>query len=69
LAAANSLGHSRRGAWAFNASVGSKLFVTVGFVFLLHFIKRFPVERARRLKLPVTLGATEAVEILALNPF
>jgi hypothetical protein len=39
LVAANLLGHSIGGACAFDASVGSKLFVTFGFVFPLHFIK------------------------------
>jgi hypothetical protein len=39
LVAANLLGHSIGGACAFDASVDSKLFVTFGFVFPLHFIK------------------------------
>jgi hypothetical protein len=49
--------------------VGRKLCVTFGFVFPLHLIKRIAHGRAERLKLPVTLGATEALKILALNPF
>jgi len=48
--------------------VGSKLFVTLGFVFLLHFIKRKTSEPANRQELPVTLGAAEALKILALHP-
>jgi hypothetical protein len=67
--AANLLGHSIWGACSFDASVGSKLCVTFGFVFSLHFIKRIAHGRAERFKLPVTLGATEALKILALNPF
>jgi hypothetical protein len=35
---------------------------------LLHFIEGSTSERAGRLKLPVTLGAAEALKILALNP-
>jgi hypothetical protein len=45
LVAANLLGHSIGGACAFDASVSSKLFVTFGFVFPLHFLKRIPRER------------------------
>jgi hypothetical protein len=51
------------------ANVGSELFVTPGFVFSFHFIKRITLRLTRGLKLPVTLGATEALEILALHPF
>jgi hypothetical protein len=57
------------GSWVLCAEVGSKLFITLAFVLLLHFIERGASERIRRLKLPVTLGATEAQEIVALNPF
>jgi hypothetical protein len=38
-----------------DASVGSKLFVTVGFVLIHHFIKRITGDDARRFELPVTL--------------
>jgi len=48
--------------------MGSKLLVTLGFVLLLHFIQRFEDERTRRLKHPVTLGATEALKVLLINP-
>jgi hypothetical protein len=47
----------------------SKLFVALGFVIPFHFIKRIADERPKRLELPVALGATEALKILALNPF
>ena len=50
-------------------NVGSKLFVTLAFVLLLHLIQRFATERARRLKRPVTLGAAEALKALAHNPY
>ena len=57
------------GSWMLCAEVGSKLFVTMFFVMLLHFIERGTGECTRRLKLPVTLGAAETLKILALNPF
>jgi hypothetical protein len=69
LGASNLLGHSIGGACAFDASVSSKLFVTFGFVFTLHFMKRLGHEPTRRAKLPVTLGATEALKILTLNRY
>jgi hypothetical protein len=50
-------------------NMGDKLFVTAGFVLLLHLIEGITSERTRRLELPVTLGAGEALKILALNPF
>ena len=53
----------------FDASVGSELFVTLGLVFPLHFIKRIARERTRMVKLPITLGATEALKVLVLNPY
>jgi hypothetical protein len=49
--------------------MGSKFFFTLGFVIPFHFIKRIADERAKGLELPVTLGATEALKILAPNPF
>jgi hypothetical protein len=49
--------------------VGSELLVTLGFVFSFHFVKRIASERTSGTKLPATLGATKALEILALNPF
>jgi hypothetical protein len=50
-------------------NVGSKFFVSLGFILPLHFIKRRTYGRARRIKLPVTRRATEALKILTLNPF
>jgi hypothetical protein len=50
-------------------NVGSKLFVTLGFVLPLHFIQRLASKRTRRIKHPVTLGATEALKLLVLNPY
>ena len=67
MSAANLLGHSTGGTFERDASVGSKLFVTLRFVFRFHVIKRIARERTRRFKLPVTFGATEALKILALN--
>jgi hypothetical protein len=52
-----------------DTSVGSKLFVALGFVLPLHFIQRFAHERTRRIKHPVTLGASEALKVLVLNPY
>jgi hypothetical protein len=49
--------------------MGSKFFFTLGFVIPFHLIKRIADERAKGLELPVTLGATEALKILAPNPF
>jgi len=46
-----------------------KLFETLGFVLLLHFIQRFTNGRTGRLKRPITLGATEALKVLFLNPY
>ena len=51
------------------ANVGSELFVTFGFVFSFHFVKRITIECTTGTKLPATLRATKALEILALNPF
>ena len=62
-------GHSIGGACAFDASVGRKLLVALSFVFPLHFIERVARQHVRRAKLPVAPGATEALKILALNPF
>jgi hypothetical protein len=50
-------------------NMGSKFFVSLSFVLPLHFIRRRAHRRARRIKLPVTNRANEAVKILALNPF
>jgi hypothetical protein len=41
--------------WMICTNVGNKLFVTLAFVFLLHFIKRGTGGRTGRLVLPVTL--------------
>jgi hypothetical protein len=51
-----------------DANVGGKLFVPLGFVLLLHFFQVFADERTRRLKHPVTLGAAESLEGMALDP-
>ena len=51
------------------AKVSSKLFVTLGFVLLLHFNQRFRNNRTRRLKHPITLGATEPLEVRLLDPY
>jgi hypothetical protein len=51
------------------ASVGSKLYITQGFVLPLHFIQRFATELVRRPIDPVTLGATKALKVLGLNPY
>jgi hypothetical protein len=56
------------GDWALYTNVGSKLFVTLGFVLPLHFIERVAGEGTRRGKLPVTLRATETQKIPGLNP-
>ena len=45
MSAANQFGHSTGGTFEFDASVGSKLFVTLGFVFPFHFIERIARER------------------------
>jgi hypothetical protein len=50
-------------------NVGSKLFVTLGLVLLLHFIQRFANHWTRRIKKPVTLGATETLTVPVLNPY
>jgi hypothetical protein len=42
------------GPWMGYTNVASKLFVTLGFVFLLHFSKRSTSGRTARLELPVT---------------
>jgi hypothetical protein len=52
----------------FGTDVGGKLFVTLGLVVPLHFIQRFADDRVQRTKCPVTLGATETLEGLVLNP-
>jgi hypothetical protein len=60
---------NRRSSGVLDAKVGSKFFVPLGFVLLLHFFQVFVFERTRRLKHPVTLGATESLEGMALNPY
>jgi len=52
----------------FGTNVGSKLLVTLGLVPPLHFLERFANERASRIKHPVALGATKALNVLSLNP-
>ena len=49
-------------------NVGGKIFVSLDFVFSLHFIKRMVPESTGGLKLPVTLGASITLKILGLNP-
>src|SRR6266404_1511778 len=57
-----------RGSWVLDTNVGGKLFVTLGFVLLLHIIQRFVKRSARRFKHPVALGATKALKVLLLSP-
>ena len=57
-----------RGSWVLSTNVGGKLFVTLGLVLLLHFIQRLADDRTRRMKQPITLGATETLEGAVLNP-
>jgi hypothetical protein len=45
-----------------DTSMGSKLFITLGFVIPFHFIKRIADKRTKRLELPATLGATRSPE-------
>jgi hypothetical protein len=49
LVPANLLGHSTGGTFEFDASVGSKLFVTLSFVFPFRIIKRIVSERTEGL--------------------
>jgi hypothetical protein len=49
--------------------VGSKFFVTLGLIFSFHFLEGIASERASWAKRPITLGATEAMKVLALHPF
>lgn len=48
--------------------VGGELFVALGFVSLLHLVKRCADERIGRMEYPLTLGASEARKVRALNP-
>ena len=63
------LPNSTSGPSVVDTSMGSKLFITLGFVIPFHFIKRIADKRTKGLELPATLGATEALKILFLNPF
>jgi hypothetical protein len=56
------------GTWALCTNVSSKLFVTLGFIFALHFIKGIANGDTRRVEPPITPGATEALKIWAINP-
>jgi hypothetical protein len=67
--AANLLGHSNGRACTLDASVGGKLFVVLGFVGPFHSFERIAREHTKGVELPVALGTTEALEILAPNPF
>src|SRR6266850_2041542 len=58
-----------RGSWVPDTNVGSKLFVALAFVVLLHFIQGFVEGRTRRPKHPAALRATEAQKVLALHPY
>ncbi len=51
------------------ANVGSKFLVTLGLIFSFHFLERIASEHASWAKLPITLGASKAMKVLALNPF
>ena len=57
-----------RNPWVSCTNAGSKFPVTLGFVFLLHFLKRIANDRTKRIKHPITLRATEVHKTLALNP-
>jgi hypothetical protein len=57
------------GDWVLGANVGSKFLVTLGLIFSFHFLERIASERSSWAKLPITLGATKAMKVLALNPF
>jgi hypothetical protein len=57
------------GDWVLCANVGSKFLVTLGLIFSFHFLERIASERASWAKLPITLGASKAMKVLALNPF
>ena len=50
-------------------NVGSKFLVTLGLIFSFHFLERIASEPSSWAKLPITLGATEAMKLLALHPF
>jgi hypothetical protein len=52
-----------------HANVGSKLFVPLSFVLLLHLFQVFANERISGPKHPVTLGAPESLEGVTLNPY
>jgi hypothetical protein len=51
----------------FGTNVGSKILVTLGFVFRYHFMKRLASERAGRFKHPIAFGASKALKLLVLN--
>jgi hypothetical protein len=59
---ANLLGHSTGGTFEFDASVGSKLFVTLSFEFPFHIIKRIASERTREFQTTLSNSNT-------LHPF
>lgn len=48
--------------------VGGELFVALGFVSLLHLVKRRADEGTSRMEYPLTLGASEPHKVRALNP-
>ena len=54
--------------WKLGTGVSCELFVALGFVRLLHLVKWFADERTNRIEHPLTLRASEALKILALNP-
>jgi hypothetical protein len=54
--------------WKLGTEVYGELFVKFGLICLLHLIKRTTDERTGRFKYPLTLRASEAQKILALNP-
>ena len=57
-----------RSSWVLDTNVGSKLFVTLGFVQPPHFVQCSANEGSRRFKHPCTLGATETLEAVSFDP-
>ena len=52
----------------FRADVRKEFFISLGFVFLFHFIERITDKGTGRLKYPRALGATVALNIPKIKP-
>jgi hypothetical protein len=52
----------------FGTTVSAKFFITFGEVIRFHFSERFANRRTARLKLPITIRASETLEGRVLNP-